>query len=142
MKRFENLPLGKESKAQTDIAKKQYQKLENTYEFHRIKQEKPTIEKYNKSNLIYSSKYSFYEYYNINFNSLSPTSKYEVLTSFYNELDTFYSLKLQTESTKEKKATVSDNASEMYNEYLEIYFDQYIALSDNKKGSWVLNMIL
>ena len=26
--------------------------------------------------------------------------------------------------------TVSDNASELYNEYLDIYFDQYMALSD------------
>ena len=33
MKRFEYLPLGKEFKAQT---KKQYQKLDHTYEFDRI----------------------------------------------------------------------------------------------------------
>ena len=36
MKRFENLTLTEESKAQTDIAKKQYQKLDNTYKFYRI----------------------------------------------------------------------------------------------------------
>ena len=34
MKKFEYLPLGKEFKAQT---KKQYQKLDHTYEFDRIK---------------------------------------------------------------------------------------------------------
>ena len=35
MKRFEYNALGTELKAQTDIAKKQYQKLEkNTYEFN------------------------------------------------------------------------------------------------------------
>ena len=33
IKRFEYLPLGKEIKAQTDIAKKQYQKLDITFEF-------------------------------------------------------------------------------------------------------------
>ena len=33
IKRFEYLPLGKELKAQTDIAKKQYQKLDKIYEF-------------------------------------------------------------------------------------------------------------
>ena len=28
-----------------------------------------------------------------------------------------------------------DNTSEMYNEYLEAYFDQYMALSNNKKNN-------
>ena len=36
MKRFECSPLGKELKAQTDIAKKQYQKLDDTFEFDKI----------------------------------------------------------------------------------------------------------
>ena len=33
MKRFKYLPLGKWLKAQTEIAKKQYQNLDNTFEF-------------------------------------------------------------------------------------------------------------
>ena len=42
MKIFEYSPTGKESKAQNDIVKKQYQKLDNTFEFDKIaKQEKP-----------------------------------------------------------------------------------------------------
>ena len=49
MKRFEYLPLDKESKLQTDIAKRQYQKLDNTFEFDKIiKKEKPTLKKYNR----------------------------------------------------------------------------------------------
>ena len=49
IKRFEYLPLGKEIKAQTDIAKKQYQKLGITFEFDKqIKKEEPTFENYNK----------------------------------------------------------------------------------------------
>ena len=60
MKRFEYSPLSKELKAQNDIAKKQYQKLDNTYEFEKmIKKEKPAFKKYNRSYLIYNSKYSF-----------------------------------------------------------------------------------
>ena len=55
------------------------------------------------SNLIYYSKFSFYEYYSINFNNLSLTSKFKVLTSFYNELNKFYRLILQQESPKKKK---------------------------------------
>ena len=84
-----------------------------------IEKEKPTFKKYNRSNLSYNSKYSFYEYYNINFNSFSLISKYKVLTCFYNELKKFYSLKPQQESTKKRTTTLYDNASEVYNEYLE-----------------------
>ena len=36
MKRFEYLSLGREFKAWTDIAKKQYQKLDNTFEFDQV----------------------------------------------------------------------------------------------------------
>ena len=35
MKRFEYSLFGKELKAQTDITKKQYKKLDVTYEFHK-----------------------------------------------------------------------------------------------------------
>ena len=47
-----------------------------------------------------------------------------------------YSLKPQKEVTKERKVTVYDNASEMYNEYLQTYFVQYMALSENKKSKF------
>ena len=64
MKRFEYLPLGKEFKAQADISKKQYQKLDNTYELHKIiKKEKSTLEDYSNLDLMYKSNYSFYECY-------------------------------------------------------------------------------
>ena len=56
MKRFEYSPLGKELKRQTNIAEKQYQKLDDTDEFGRIKKEKPAIIKHNRSTLIYNSK--------------------------------------------------------------------------------------
>ena len=52
MKRFEYLPLGKELKAQTDMAKKQYQKLGDTFEFDKIIKKTTTIENYSKPNLI------------------------------------------------------------------------------------------
>ena len=42
---------------------------------------------------------------------------------------------------KEKK-TVYKNASELYNEYVEIYFNQYKTLSVPKKESLVINIIL
>ena len=66
MKRFEYLPLGKELKVQTDIAKRQYQEIDDTFEFDKmIKKAKPAFKKYNRSNLIGNCKYIFYEYYNI-----------------------------------------------------------------------------
>ena len=58
MKRFEHSPLGKDLKAQTDNAKKQYQKSDDTCEYDKIiKKEKPTMENYIKSNLINNAKH-------------------------------------------------------------------------------------
>ena len=52
MNRFEYSPLGKELNSQTDITKKQYQKLDGTCKFDQIiKKEKPAFESYNKSNI-------------------------------------------------------------------------------------------
>ena len=56
---FEYSPLGKELKAKTDIATKQYQKLDNTYGFDKNIKKKPTFKKYNRSNLI-CDRLSFY----------------------------------------------------------------------------------
>ena len=42
MKRFEYSPLGKEFKGQTEIAKKQYQKLDNTFGFDKIVKKRKT----------------------------------------------------------------------------------------------------
>ena len=91
MKRFEYSPLRKELKAQTYIAKKRYRNLENTSELDKIiKEEKPTLKKYNGLDLIYDSTYSFIPYYNIkHFNSLSLVSRYPILFSFYGELNKF-----------------------------------------------------
>ena len=58
LKIFEYSLLGKELKAQTDIAKKQYQKLDDE------KINKKSIPKeYNKLDLVYNTNHSFYNYY-------------------------------------------------------------------------------
>ena len=105
MKRFEYSPLHKELKAQTYIAKKQYRNLENTSELDKIiKEEKPTLKKYNGLDLIYDSTYSFIPYYNIkHFNSLSLVSRYPILFSFYGELNKFNNINPRQVHTKEKK---------------------------------------
>ena len=47
MKRLEYSPLDKELKSQTEIAKKQYQKLDDNYDFDKIiKKEKAKLKKY------------------------------------------------------------------------------------------------
>ena len=65
IKTFEYSLLGKKLKSQPDIAKKQYQNFDGTFEFDKIiKKERPTLENYGKLvNLIYNSKYGFYNYY-------------------------------------------------------------------------------
>ena len=104
MERFEYSPLEKESKAQTNITKKHYQKLDHTFDFDRIiKKEKSTLKKYNRSNLIYDSKYIFYVYHNIrNFNYLSQKSSISILFSFLSKLNNFNNINPQKWRTKEK----------------------------------------
>ena len=78
------MAIGKELKAQTDTAKKHYQKSDDTFEFDKIikKGGKPTFKKFNRSSLI-----GFCLYYNSKrFNSLSLTSKYPFLFWFYSRV--------------------------------------------------------
>ena len=90
MKRFEYSPLCRDLKAQTDIAKKQYQKLSHTFEFDKvIKKEEPKFKNYNKSNLIYN-----YKHINIivicdskKLDNLPLKSKYSFLHEFFNDLN-------------------------------------------------------
>ena len=100
-------------KKQTDFAKKQSQGLDKVFEFDKkegdetiIKDDKrPTLKKYNKSNLIYDSKItniwlSFYEHNDIKmFDNLSLESKYSFLADFFNNLDKYKKLKPKKEKT-------------------------------------------
>ena len=53
MKTFEYSPLGKELKAQTDITKKQHQKLDDIFGFDKIiKKEEPPLKNYSYTNTI------------------------------------------------------------------------------------------
>ena len=80
MKRFEYSPLGKELKAQTDITKKQYAKLDDTFGFDKIiKKEKPAFKNYSKLDLIYNSNYSFYKYYRDSKNFITFLSNQSIL---------------------------------------------------------------
>ena len=80
MKKIEYPLLGKEIKAQTDIAKTQYQRLNKFFKSDE-KEQPATIRKKNKSDLIYESKYSFYKYYRNckKFDNLSFKPKYSFL---------------------------------------------------------------
>ena len=75
LKRFEYLPLGKELKAQTNVAEKQYQKLNKIFESDNKEEEPVTIKKeepvaikkeiIHELKLIYNNKYSFSEHRNV-----------------------------------------------------------------------------
>ena len=115
-KRFECSSLRKKLNAQTDTARKQYQKLDVTYEFDKIiKKEKPTLENYSKLDLIYNSNYSFCKYYRNSkkLDNLTLESKYSFLVEFY--------------------TNVYNTASELYNDFLGSYFDEYYELWHAKK---------
>ena len=100
MKRFEYSRLGKELKAQTDIAKKQYQTLHKSYENDKTINKKPTRKKYSKSDLTYDANHSFYKYFRDNrtFNNFSFKSEYSFLVEFFNDLDELNKLKTQKEN--------------------------------------------
>ena len=102
---FEYFPLGKELKTQTNsIAKRQCQKLGNIFEFDKvIEKEKTTIKKYIISNLIYNSKFSFYEYHNANFNSISSESKFKSSCNELNKFDSLIPEKQKKEVQKREK---------------------------------------
>ena len=50
-------------------------------------------------------------------------------------------LKPKKAPRKEDKKIVHANASELYKNYLEIYFNQYMTFSDAKKERCIINMI-
>ena len=105
MKRFEYLPLGKELKVQTVITKKQYQKLDDTYEFVKTISKKSTLKNYNKSDLIYNTNRIFYKYYldSKKFDNLPFKSNHFFLYQFLNDIDKFSDLVPRNENTKKNK---------------------------------------
>ena len=132
IKRFEYSPLGKELKAQTDIAKKQYQTLDTIYESD--EKEEPKIKKYNKSNLIYNSKYSFYKHYSDRkkFDNISFESKNSFLNEFFNYLIKFNKLTTQKEETQKKKQMWMIQLQNYIMDFLKSN-DKYNKFSDAKK---------
>ena len=101
MKRFEYSLLGKKLKTQTDIARKQYERLNNLFKFDTkeasitIQKEKQTIKQYKKSYLTYNSKHSFYKYYHDSkkFTNLSFNQKYSFQSDFFIGLNKFNEIK-------------------------------------------------
>ena len=104
------------------LQKKQYHGLNKVHRFDKeddeITNKKAASKKYNKSDLIYNNKCSFYEYYDIEkFNGL--------LVSFNKKLNKYNSLEPRKRHTKETKSIVYRKASKRYNELLETHFDGY-----------------
>ena len=61
------------------------------------------------------------------FNNLSLKSKYLLLTEIFNDLNKFKKLKrIKQETEKKKKTIVHDAATDLYNDLLGIYFDDFI----------------
>ena len=64
---------------------------------------------------------------------LSLELKYFFLPSFSNDLNKFSKLKPQKEKRKEKKTSMYNTDSELYNDLLPTYFDEYYDFSDSKR---------
>ena len=73
---------------------------------------------------MYSSNHIFHKCHNIKkFDNLSFKSKYSFLIEFFNDLEKFLK-----QNKKTRRA-----ASELYNELLKVYFDEYNDVSDAKR---------
>ena len=104
IKGFEYLLIGSKLKNQTIIAEKQYQKFEGVEELTTKNNKEPTIKKYNRSNLIYNEKFTFYECNDINkFHKLSFESKLSRLNEFSNHLEKLRNPKAIKQKNKRKK---------------------------------------
>ena len=135
LKRFEYSLLGKKLKAQTDIEKKQYQKLDDTDEFDGTINKNSTLKNYSKLDLIYDTNHSFFKYYHDDkkFDNLSFNLKYSLLAEFLNDIDKFSDLKPRKKSTKKKKTKMHDTVSELHNKFLNKYLNEYYDLKKETK---------
>ena len=87
---------------------------------------KRVLKKYNRSDLICNSKFSFYKYHDINeFNGHSSESKFAFLDSFYQNFNKSNSEKSRDKHTKKIKNIVCNKASEFYKGFLRSYFVKY-----------------
>ena len=110
-----------------------------------IKKEEPTIKKYNKSNLVYNSKYSFWKYYRdgekIDTISFRPRNSF--LKEFFNDLSKSNKLKRHIEETQKKKKQIC--LIQLQN-YIMIVLKPIMTNTINfqtlKKESWIINAIL
>ena len=66
------------------------------------------------------------------FDNLSLKSKHSFLNEFFHDLDKLNNLNPKKERTKERKINVYDKTSELYHDFLGIYYHKYYELLDNK----------
>ena len=141
-KRFEYSPLGKELKAQTSAAKKQYQKLDKVFEYN--KKEKKLKSRV-KSNLIYSKEFTFYKYHTTKQFAKLSWSKGNYLIEFKDILELFYDdtekIKRNNEDQKKdlEKNVAINTASKFYGKFLYTYATKYDNLSEDQNKTNVLS---
>ena len=70
-----------------------------------IKKEEPKLKNYNKSNVTYNIKHSFYKFYRDSkkFDNLSFKSKYSFLHEFFKYLNEFKKFKTRKQESEKKK---------------------------------------
>ena len=91
---------------------------------------------FNKSDLIYNTNHSFYNYYRNSeeFYKCSPESKALVIRDFLiNDINKLSDLKPRHDNTRKRKTEVFDKVSELYNSFLDKCFYEYYDLPSEKK---------
>ena len=123
IKRLENSSLGSELKKKTSIAKKQYQRYDDTKELTTKDDKEKSIGKHNRSNLIYNRDFTFYKFNDINkCHKVFFELKFSCLIEFSNSLKTMRNHKALKENSKEIKNVLLNAASELCNDLLKKMF--------------------
>ena len=95
------------------------------------------------NDLVYNCVHNFNKYSVPSFNEISSIdSKLDTINKFYKDLLKLNDVKSQNKITKQDKITVLQNASLIYNKWVDMYKKEYEQVFENKDENWRKNVII
>ena len=94
-----------------------------------------------KSDFNYQSRYAFYNFYRVfeRFRRMSLGSKYDGINNFYTILNAFINThKATTTKTKNRKTKNMNNVNQLYNDYFDVYKENYNSENLNGRDEKIL----
>ena len=94
-----------------------------------------------KSDFNYHPRYAFYNFYRVfeRFKRMSLGSKYDEINNFYMILNAFINThKATTTKTKNRKNKILNNVNQLYNDYFDVYKENYYSENLNERDEKIL----